>query len=389
MEKQEIIRLLHKLQDKSITPSEFNVLKKYLDKEGIEDILFSDFHPEQDSDSRSKEYENLFRQIQEDPRIVQLHKTKRLRYFRKIAAVAASVLLVCGAIYWSYQYKDSSLPSDVAQQAVPIPGGSKAQILLADGSILDLEALQNDTLVQLEGYAIYKGGDGQVTYRLDELSDEKQVAYNTIITPKGGEYKLLLSDGTRIAVNAASSLRYPIQFRGNTREVELLSGEAYFEVNKVNHNDTKLPFIVKTKGQVLTVLGTVFNINTYSSEIITTLVEGSIQLENKQNKIRLKPTDQAIYNEDKAQYAVHTVDPHYLTAWKDGMFAYESASIHQVMQDIARWYDVDVTYASSTQGTYFSGTISRFENIDKLLNTMSLTGSVKFHREGRRVVVTK
>lgn len=389
MEKQEIIHLLHKLQDKTITPAEFNVLKKHLDKEGVEDIVFSDFNPEQDSDSRSKDYENLFRQIQEDPRIAQLHKTKRLRYFRKIAAVAASVFLVCGAIYWSYQYKDFSLSSDVAQLAAPIPGGSKAQILLADGSILDLEALQNDTLVQLEGYAIYKGADGQVTYRLDVSSDEKEMAYNTIITPKGGEYKLLLSDGTRIAINAMSSLRYPIQFHGDKREVELLSGEAYFEVNKVKSNDTRLPFIVKTKGQILTVLGTVFNINTYSSEIITTLVEGSIQLENKQNKVRLRPTDQAIYNEEKAHYAVHTVDPRYMTAWKDGMFAYESTSIHQIMQDIARWYDVDIAYASPMQGTYFSGTISRFENIDKLLNTISLTGSVKFHREGRRVVVTK
>src|SRR5690606_32529934 len=233
-------------------------------------MLFSDFHPEQDSGIPSKDYENLFRQIQEDPRIVRRHNTRRLRYFRKIAAVAAAVLLVCGMVYWNYQYKESS--SAIVQQSIPVPGGSKAQIVLADGSILNLETLQNDTLVQLEGYAIHKGANGEVTYRMDESSDAKQVVYNTIITPKGGEYKLLLSDGTRIAINAMSSLRYPIQFHGDKREVELLSGEAYFEVNKVKSNDTRLPFIVKTKGQILTVLGTVFNINTYSPEIITTLV---------------------------------------------------------------------------------------------------------------------
>lgn len=387
MEKEEVIRLLHKLQDKSITAEEFKVLKGYLDHADIEDTLFSDIHP--DGVVHTPEaYESLFRKIQDDPRVAQLHRTRRLRYFRSIAAAAAVVFLICGAVYWGIQNKVPSLSADMAQHTVPVPGGSKAQILLADGSILDLETLQNDTLIQLDGYAIYKGTDGQVTYRNDRPSVEK-VAYNTIITPKGGEYKLQLSDGTHIVVNAMSSLRYPIQFVGDKREVELLSGEAYFEVNKVIENDKRLPFVVKTKGEVLTVLGTVFNINSYSSGIVTTLVEGSVQLENKSDKIRLKPTDQAIYRESKEKYDVHTVDPYYLTAWKDGKFAYEKASIRQVMQDVARWYDVDVTYAASVHDTYFSGTISRFEDIDKLLNTISLTGSIKFNREGRRVVVMK
>ncbi|NGF57303.1 FecR family protein [Parapedobacter sp. SGR-10] len=391
MEKQEIIRLLHRLQDKTITPEEFQLLKKYLDRDDIGDILFEDFQPDHGDGSVSEQqYENLFHQIQDDPRITQLRKIRKYQYFRKIAVVAASVLLICGVIYWSYQYSTlSSVPSYTAEENIPLPGGNKAQILLADGNILDLETLKSDTLIQLDGYAIYKGADGQVTYHLDGRSDEKRVAYNTIVTPKGGEYKLLLSDGTYITVNAMSSLRYPIQFSGDRREVELLSGEAYFAVNKVSHQGTKLPFVVKTKEQILTVLGTEFNINTYSSGIVTTLVEGSVQLENKQHRVRLKPTDQAVYDTQHEQYDIYTVDPYYLTAWKDGKFAYEKASIAQVMADISRWYDVDIEYASSVQGTYFSGTISRFENIDKLLNTISLTGSIKFNREGRRVIVMK
>ena len=389
MEKQEIIRLLHKLQDKSISLQEFQLLKKYLSRNDVGDILFEDFRPEYSDVSVSEEYENLFNSIQQDPRVIQLHKHKKRQYLRKIAAVAASVLLVCGIIYWRYERNTLSSASYAIAETIPVPGGNKAQIVLPNGEILNLEDLKADTLIQLDGYSIYKDADGQVSYRLNGQSDESQLVYNTIITPKGGEYKLLLPDGTRIALNAMSSLRYPIQFDRNKREVELLSGEAFFEVNKVNDHHTRIPFVVKTKEQTLTVLGTVFNINTYATEVVTTLVEGSIQLERKQSKIRLKPTDQAIYDTEQNQYNIHTVDPYYLTAWKDGKFAYEKASIGRVMQDIARWYDVDIEYASSVQGTYFSGTISRFEDLDKLLNTISLTGSVKFNREGRRVIVMK
>lgn len=380
---------MHKLQDKSISAQEFKVLKECLDREDIEELLF-DTDPSEPIDPPFPEkYEELFQQILEDPRIVHFHKAQRLRYFRRVAAVAASVLLLCGALYWAYQQITSPpSPSLIAEHTVPVPGGNKAQILLEDGRILDLEMLQKDTLVRLDGYTIYKDADGQVTYRLEGASG-RQVAYNTIITPKGGEYRLTLSDGTHIVVNAMSSLRYPIRFGTDKRAVELLSGEAYFEVNKVSHHDTKLPFVVKTKEQVLTVLGTAFNINSYAADIVTTLVEGSVQLENQQNKIRLVPTDQAIYREDKDRYDVHRVDPYYLTAWKDGKFAYEKGSIHRVMQDIARWYDVEVEYAGSVQDIYFSGTVSRFEDLDKLLNTISLTGSIKFVREGRRIVVMK
>lgn len=384
------MRLLHKLQDKSISAQEFKVLKECLDREDIEELLFDTDPSEPIAPPFPEKYEELFQQILEDPRIVHFHKAQRLRYFRRVAAVAASVLLLCGALYWGYQQITSHpSPSLIAEHTVPVPGGNKAQILLADGGILDLEALALDTLVQLDGYAIYKDADGQVTYRLEESSGQQEVAYNTIITPKGGEYRLTLSDGTHIVVNAMSSLRYPIRFGTDKRTVELLSGEAYFEVNKVSHHDTGLPFVVKTKEQVLTVLGTVFNINSYAADIVTTLVEGSVQLENQQNKIRLVPTDQAIYREDEDRYDVHRVDPYYLTAWKDGKFAYEKGSIHRVMQDIARWYDVEVEYAGSVQDIYFSGTVSRFEDLDKLLNTISLTGSIKFVREGRRIVVMK
>ncbi len=387
MERQKLVHLLHKLQDKSITAAELRILKEYLDKANIEDVLFEDFDLEANRNSHPEKYDVLFQRIQEDSRIASLHNSNKRRYLRNIAAVAASVLILCGTLYWTFSTRNST-PAPYALEEV-IPGGNKAQIVLSDGKILDLETLKNDTLVQLAGYAIYKDAHGQVMYRLSHSSSEEKMMYNTIITPKGGEYKLLLPDGTRIAVNAMSSLRYPIKFNADKREVELLSGEAYFEVNKVNHDQQRIPFIVKTKGEILTVLGTVFNINSYSDKTITTLVEGSIQLENEQSKVLLRPTDQAIYSTRESQYTIRTVDPYYLTAWTGGKFAYEKASIDQVMEDIARWYDVHIHYDSPMQGTYFSGTISRFENIDKLLHTISLTGSVKFIREGRRVVVTK
>lgn len=385
MERKKLVRLLHKLQNKSITATELRLLKEHLDKADTEDILFEDFDLEANLGSHPEKYDILFQQIQDDPRIAHLHSSNKRLYLRNIAAVAASVLILSGTLYWTFSTRNST-PIPYAFEEV-IPGGNKAQIVLSDGKVLDLETLKNDTLIQLDGYTIHKDAHGQVTYHLATLSNEEQPIYNTIITPKGGEYKLLLSDGTRIAVNAMSSLRYPIKFSGDKREVELLSGEAYFEVNKVTQGERRMPFIVKTKDETLTVLGTAFNINSYSHSTITTLVEGSIQLENKEAKVRLKPTDQALYNPNSAQYNVHTVDPNYMIAWTIGKFAYEKASLHEVMDDIARWYDVDVRYDASLKHTYFSGTISRFEDIDKLLNTISLTGSVKFNRQGRRVIV--
>lgn len=209
------------------------------------------------------------------------------------------------------------------------------------------------------------------------------------MTPKGGEYKLSLPDGTQIWVNAASKVKYPLTFAATSREVEL-EGEAFFDVKNIGSGLDKLPFIVYTGGQKLEVLGTVFNVNSYGDNIHTTLVEGSVKLSYPDLKAHyLKPSQQAKYNEVKNTVQIDKVDPFYTVAWKDGSFAFDNEDIRTVMETLARWYDVSIEYAPQVKDINFTGTISRYEQIDKVLELIELTKSLKFKVEGRRIVVMR
>ena len=263
-----------------------------------------------------------------------------------------------------------------------LPGGDKAVLTLADGSQIMLDSAANGILAQQGSTNIVKQQDGQLQYS-NAGASTGETTYNTLSTPPGGQYKLTLPDGSNVWLNAASSLKYPTAFTGNLRKVEI-SGEAYFEVAK----DASRPFKVQLNQMEVEVLGTHFNINGYDDEdaIRTTLLEGSVQITTPNRKDILMPGQQAQVQKTGDIKLINNADLEETMAWKDGNFYFENSDIHTVMRQIARWYDVDVTY-KGTVSKHFLGTISRNVNLSQVLSMLQQTGEVKFTIEGRKVVV--
>src|SRR5690606_30580249 len=205
-----------------------------------------------------------------------------LRPIKKPWMVAAAVILLLALpfIYYKdvFQVKVAQQTQTDSLQYAIVPGGDRAHIVLEDGRSIDRDEIEGDTIIQENGFAIVKNSDGSVYYRYDRRKTvNRPLAYNTIITPKGGQYQIILPDGTKVWLNAESSLKYPVFFEDDMRQVEL-KGEGYFEVAKRTKEGKSIPFIVRSGKQSLEVLGTIFNIDSYGKSIKTTLVEGKIRL---------------------------------------------------------------------------------------------------------------
>jgi ferric-dicitrate binding protein FerR (iron transport regulator) len=223
--------------------------------------------------------------------------------------------------------------------------------------------------------------NGQLIYKAKNSSG---VAYNTMTTPKGRQFSLVLPDGTKAWLNAASSLRYPTAFVGRERKVEV-TGEVYFEVAK----NKQMPFKVKVNENMeVEVLGTHFNINSYSNEasINTTLLEGSVQISNQSQKQILKPGQQARVNNDQKINIVSDVNLKKVMAWKNGVFDFDDASLQEVMHQLERWYDIEVVYERGVPDIEFVGTLSRDLSLEDVLKGLKLS-EVNFRIEGRKLVI--
>lgn len=282
-------------------------------------------------------------------------------------------------------------PNRVADIA---PGGNKAILTLADGSRIVLDTAGKGNLAHQGAVRITKTDDGQLVYTINEGSKKDETAAglsNSIVTPKGGQYQVNLPDGTRVWLNAASSLTFPVSFaKLKERKVEL-KGEAYFEVQK----DLTKPFIVQSDKQIVQVLGTHFNIDAYSDEpnTKTTLLEGSVKVRGLNVAIGeealLKPGQQARIKSASGQADVVSVDPTSEIAWKNGLFFFENEPIENIMKQITRWYDVEVVYEDDVKGKTVWGSVTRYTNVSKVLSILALTGEIHFKLEGRRITVHK
>lgn len=332
--------------------------------------------------------EKLYREILRHPQVMghgapaaTRHLPFRGRYTWWASGIAA-LLCVGILLFRFYHNTDAPAPNAALSAATILPGGNKATLKLADGSAITLNEAQSSIIV--DGDHITYGDGTQL------ISNQRAMGeYLELTIPRGGTYHVTLSDGTEVWLNADSRFRYPSQFNGDQRIVEL-DGEAYFEVAKQQrHNDRRnLPFLVKTRFQTVEVLGTQFNISAYGDEAAehTTLVEGLVQITADGGTTRqLFPNQQGIVTANHTH--IKTVDVNNFTAWKDGYFAFSDAHIRDVMQVIARWYDIQVDYNDETLDARFGGTISRFSDFETLLQTIALTGSVKFKITGRRVTV--
>lgn len=293
------------------------------------------------------------------------------------AAAAAILVLVAGAYLWLQ--RPAKHPAAQTFITDAIPGTNKATLTLSDGSKVTLDSTGNQVIRQGATAILQQGG--QLKY--DAQRTTTAVQYNILSTPRGGQFQITLPDGTKVWLNAASTLRYPTAFAGPERLVEV-NGEAYFEVA----GNANQPFRVKMKDAEVQVLGTSFNVNAYAEEPIiqTTLLEGSIKLSANNNQVLLKPGQQAILGTNK-EFHINEVNPGDAIAWKNGYFLFKNEGIESVMRTIARWYDVDVSYQGDVTKQRLGGTVSRYENLEDLLKTIELTKSLKFKIEGRRVTI--
>ncbi|MFA5848683.1 MAG: FecR domain-containing protein [Bacteroidales bacterium] len=298
-------------------------------------------------------------------------------YFRKsysYAAAAILVMLCLGALLLLEKSNDIG------------PGGSKALLTLDDGSKIVLEEAKMGTLATQGNTSIIKQESGLLAYGASASvsGDDEIVGTNTITTPLGGEYQVILPDGTKAWLNAASSIKYPTAFKGKERVVEI-TGEVYLEVSK----DKTKPFIVKVDGMTeIKVLGTHFNINAYPDEgvIKTTLLEGSVQVTNPSGApVNLSPGQQST-TDNQGLILVQNVDIEAVVAWKNGTFQFNSFSIDEIMRQISRWYKVEVIYQNEKPLGEYSGIVSRNTNLSEVLDMLQLSG-IKCKIDGERLIV--
>jgi len=313
-----------------------------------------------------------------------------------MSAAAALLFLIAGGWYYSSHKSaaGSSIASTISKTAAPVsqdilPGSNKAILTLGDGSTIVLDSARTGKLAHEGNSQILKTGDGQLQYTANSRT-ESIVAYNVLSTPKGGQYKLILQDGTNVWLNAGSSIRYPTAFTGKERRVEI-TGEAYFEIAK----NAEMPFRVVVNSPALNddrpeieVLGTQFNINAYKDEpgMSTTLVEGSVRLLKGSASAILKPYQQARISSDGSLRTKPLSDVEQIIAWKNGAFEFDDADISTVMRQISRWYDVAVVYEGKAPADHFSGRFSRNTSLAGVLKILNISG-IQLIAENKKIII--
>lgn len=296
------------------------------------------------------------------------------------AAVAVIVVGVWAWLHFNYKHKETEKAVALSPANIQ-PGKDGAILTLENGSQVLLDTVQNG-VVALQGGATAIVKNGTLVY---EKNNETEAVYNTMSTPKGRQYKMQLADGTMVWLNSASSIKYPVIFNKEERYVEV-SGEVYFEVAK----NKKQPFKVNVSNRMnVEVLGTHFNINAYDNEpdINATLLEGSVKVADKNNNVILKPGQQALLNNRPEIIVRKAVDLDQIMAWKNGLFNFEGLSFEEAMNQLERWYNIQVVYEKNVPDIRFGGKLQRSLSLNDLLDILEKTG-VKFKlEEGRKLLV--
>lgn len=304
------------------------------------------------------------------------------RRIGRYAAIMVMPLLV-GGYFVASEWKSSEVT--VADHVEIVPGTGKAQLIMADGRFLKLEQ-KEDMKLDLPGVKVVATGK-KIVYRAIEVetSTPKVEEYNTLVVPRGGEYMLELSDGTKVWLNSDSELRFPVMFVGDRRSVEI-EGEAYFEVAK----DEGKPFHVLANGTDIKVLGTSFNVMTYRGRTVTTLVEGKVCLTYKDESVLMVPDRQAEVIMETGKIFMREVDAKNFTLWKDGVFYFENAALETIAERLSQWYDVNIIFNDEAlKQLRYSVEMKRYNNIQDLLTKIEKTQKVKFLIQGKSIYIRK
>lgn len=379
-----LFQLLDKYLSGKANREEQLLIEEYYNRMSRDSESVSDFSVDEEEVIKENIHQNILQFIHGSTSV------KRLRiwqkpFFKYAAAILVAVISISLFLYTSNRQSTEESFLGLIDNEI-VPGSNRAILELADGRIINLDDASVGEIADASGTKIIKTADGQLIYKLSEsdgLANEK-VAFNTITTPRAGQYQVILPDGTHVWLNAESSIKYPSRFSKKERQVEI-TGEAYFEVA----HDKQRPFFVKSEHQIIEVLGTHFNVNAYSDEgsTNTTLVEGSVKVYvNDVQSTVLKPNQQAVLNNSN-ELAVIPVQSEDVMAWKNGRFVFNNTDIQTVMRSVARWYDIEVEYVNGVPNKTVGGDISKFENITQLLEVLEVTCDIQFKRKGRRVLV--
>lgn len=309
---------------------------------------------------------------------------RRLNYWAGIAASLLIVFLFSLYLYRNQQPPENSFNKNKVYTADIAPGSNKATLTLANGSVITLDGAKNGQLAKQRNSIVNKAKDGEVVYQSNTRQATADIVeFNTITTPRGGQYAVVLPDGSKVWLNAASSLKFPVAFTGAERNVEL-TGEAYFEVAK----NKQKPFKLSVNGATVEVLGTHFNVMAYNDEarLRTTLLEGSVKISKNDKSGLLKPGQQAdIDKQDNIK--ITDADTEQAMAWKNGYFKFSRDNIQTIMRQLSRWYDIDVVYEGSIPTDEFVGKIRRSVNVSEVLRVLELN-NVHFKIANKKIIVT-
>jgi ferric-dicitrate binding protein FerR (iron transport regulator) len=315
------------------------------------------------------------------------HKKQVIRLAMKYAA---AILLPIVFGITAYRYLNNQ-PQEIPVSLVQIqPGSSNAVLVLANGKSVNLSEYRTQALVEADGTVI-KNTKDELSYDGNDVKGSRKELFNTLIVPRGGEYNLVLSDGSRVYVNSMSKLVYPVKFSGNIREITLVEGEAYFEVAK----DKSKPFVVNVKEIKVEVLGTSFNIKAYADDnhFYTTLVEGKVKLsaENQvKNAYFLEPDQQAVCDSEAAGVIIQKVDASQIIQWISGKYSFTNQSLDEIMKTLSRWYDFEYRYGDETlKQIRFEGGLNKYESITPIIEIISKTGKVNVEIKGKEILFTK
>lgn len=366
-------------------------LEAYPDKAGemkkarsiLQEIKIVNENPSQESEQK------VWNAIQQGlGNVVVMHP--RRRYGRIIAyAAAASVALIflVGYFYQNRTTQNRNPIQPMANTGQDVdPGGNRAILTLADGTKILLDSANNGAITKQGNVTVTKLKDGKIEYDFSNSSPNStasNVAYNTISTPRGGQYQLVLADGSKVWLNAESSVTFPTAFVGKDRNVTM-TGEAYFEVA----HDASKPFMVTANNTEVKVLGTHFNINGYDGETRTTLLEGSVAVESSGKKSRITPGQQAVTNiNNNAIVVLNDVNLEEVMAWKNGYFFFRHADVEMVMKQLSRWYDVDIIYQGDIPDRRFEGEMQRNLSLSQVLNLLG-KNNIHFSIVGKKIIVS-
>lgn len=322
---------------------------------------------------------------------------KVISFSKKFAAAAAVVFLVISAIFWIHF--SSEKQSLTVEKKIPtlelkdITAGTHGAILsLANGEVIELDTIPFGNITT-QGGVIIRNENGKLSYLSDEKSS-KEIVYNTLTTPPGKEYSLVLPDGSKVWLNAQSSISFPTVFDEKERQVTL-SGEAYFEVAKVQGVKGRKPFKIKINSVIgnkqeveIEVLGTSFNVNAYDDEpvIQTTLLEGRVRVYNDRKSVELTPLQQSVILNNGKNQILSDINVDRILSWKNGLFHFEKTDIHTILRQFSRWYNVDMVSEELNSHRSFSGKISRESKLEDVLKILDLS-SIHYSTDGKQLII--